>query len=173
MIVLGCSSPAGLSSDKMGHWLDGSVVSGCPLSPVLSSGAEAHRCADVMHARNTGTVFFCAVFVEYSGLASNQNRELSPSTREKRAQITSEFVAIHLSSALTRFCARSVPPTECPEWTIMGYFGSSHSPSKITSDRHVRGDHTALLHYQCTKRTSVLVSTCQLSDILNPTTGLH
>lgn len=49
----------------------------------------------------------------------------------------------------------------------MGYFGSSHSPSKITSDRHVRGDHTALLHYQCTKRTSILVST----GILDPTTG--
>lgn len=115
-------------------------------------------------------VLFYAVFVGFSGLASNQNQESGPKAQEKSEhKITSESSQSTLQRPVG-FCARCVPPTKCPEWMIMGYFGSfSHFFQNYERQTRTR-NHTTLLHYQCTERACVLVSTSQLRDILAPTT---
>lgn len=118
------------------------MASGCRLSPVLSCGAEPTAAPTLCtHATQT----LCS-FVQYlwslAGLHPTRTEERAQAQERKRAQITSEFVAIHLSSALCRFCARSVPPTQGPEWAIMGYFGSSHSPfQNYERQTRTRGPH--------------------------------
>lgn len=164
----------------MGHWLDGQdAFCGQRLSsescPIMWS--RAHRCTDFMHARNTDTVFFCAVFCGYVA-GSHPTRTKEPAQAQERSEHKSQArsVAIHLSSALSRFCARSVPPTQCPEWTIMGYFGSSHSPfQNYERQTRTRGPHdpAALSMHEADQHSRIIRSTERYSRSHPPLNFRH
>lgn len=110
------------------------VVSGCPTSPVLSGGAEPHRCAGVMHSTRCLLCGTCGVL-----LGPNPNQKLGndPQDKIRPARMASKLSQPTNSSALSTLCAGCATL----HVVIAEYLWPSHSAPKIVSDNAYEEPH--------------------------------